>query len=40
MKRVIAVVDDEKDLNELISRYLQKEGYEVRSYYTFESTKT
>ena len=38
MKRVIAVVDDEKDLNELISRYLQKEGYEVRSFYTFEST--
>ena len=38
MKHTIAVVDDEKDLNELISRYLQKEGYEVKSFYTFEET--
>ena len=36
MKKVIAVVDDEKDLNELIKSYLEKEGYAVRSYYTFE----
>ena len=38
MKHTIAVVDDEKDLIELISRYLQKEGYEVKSFYTFEET--
>ena len=36
MKRVICVVEDEKDLNELVKRYLEKEGYEVRSYLTFE----
>jgi len=36
MKRVISVVEDEKDLNELVKRYLEKEGYEVRSYLTFE----
>lgn len=32
MKKIIAVVDDEKDLNELMKRYLEKEGYEVRSF--------
>lgn len=36
MKRVISVVEDEKDLNELVKRYLEKEGYEVRSYLTYE----
>lgn len=36
MKKVIAIVDDEKDLNELMKKYLEKEGYEVRSYYTYE----
>lgn len=36
MKKVIAVVEDEKDLNELVCRYLEKEGYEVRSYLTFD----
>ena len=36
MKKVICVVEDEKDLNELVKRYLEKEGYEVRSYYTYE----
>ncbi len=36
MKRVIAVVEDEKDLNELVKQYLQKDGYEVRSYLTFD----
>ena len=35
MKKIIAVVDDEKDLNELMKRYLEKEGYEVRSFYTY-----
>jgi CRISPR-associated protein Cpf1 len=27
IKRVISVVEDEKDLNELVKRYLEKEGY-------------
>lgn len=36
MKRVICVVEDEKDLNNLVAQYLRKEGYEVRSYYTYE----
>jgi len=36
LKRVICVVEDEKDLNELVKRYLEKEGYDVRSYLTFE----
>lgn len=37
MKRVISIVEDEKDLNELVKRYLEKEGYEVRSHLTYES---
>ncbi len=36
MKRVVCVVEDEKDLNNLVAQYLRKEGYEVRSYYTYE----
>lgn len=36
MKKVICIVEDEKDLNELCKSYLEKEGYEVRSYFTFE----
>lgn len=36
MKKVIAIVEDEKDLNELVKRYLEKEGYEVRSYLTYD----
>ena len=36
MKKVINIVEDEKDLNELVKRYLEKEGYEVRSYLTFD----
>ena len=36
MKKVICVVEDEKNLNDLVSQYLKKEGYEVRSYYTYE----
>lgn len=35
MKHVVCVVEDEKDLNELVKRYLEKEDYEVRSYVTF-----
>ena len=36
MKHVICVVEDEKDLNELMKRYLEKEDYEVRSYTTYQ----
>ena len=36
MKKVIAIVEDEKDLNELVRRYLEKEGYETRAYLTFD----
>lgn len=36
MKRVISIVEDEKDINNLVAQYLRKEGYEVHSYYTFE----
>lgn len=36
MKKVITIVEDEKDLNELVKRYLEREGYEVRSYLTFD----
>ena len=33
----IALVEDEKDLNNLIRTYLEKEGYNVTSYYSGES---
>ena len=36
MKRVINIVEDEKDTNNLVAQYLRKEGYEVHSYYTYE----
>lgn len=36
MKRVINIVEDEKDINNLVAQYLKKEGYEVHSYYTYE----
>ena len=36
VKKVISIVEDEKDLNELVKRYLEREGYEVRSYLTFD----
>ncbi|MEG0077241.1 response regulator transcription factor [Anaerorhabdus sp.] len=35
-RKVISIVEDERDLNELVKRYLEKEGYEVRSYLTFD----
>ena len=35
MKKIIAVVEDEKDLNELVSRYLEKEGFQVVSFLVF-----
>ena len=36
MKRVISIVEAEKDINNLVAQYLRKEGYEVHSYYTYE----
>ena len=36
--KTIALVEDEKDLNNLIKTYLEKEGYNVVSYYDGEST--
>ncbi|AZK43568.1 DNA-binding response regulator [Erysipelothrix piscisicarius] len=36
MKYVISIVEDEKDLNELVKSYLENAGYEVRSYYTYD----
>lgn len=36
MKKVICVVEDEVAINDLVNQYLKKEGYEVRSYYTYE----
>ena len=32
----LLIVEDEKDLNELVKRYLEREGYEVRSYLTYD----
>lgn len=37
MKKIINIVEDEKDLNELVKSYLEKEGYSVNSYLTFDS---
>ena len=37
MKKIINVVEDEKDLNELVKSYLEKEGYQVNSYLTFDT---
>ena len=39
MKKVICIVEDEKDLNELVKRYLENEGYEVRSYLTYDEAQ-
>ena len=36
MKKVIGIVEDEKDLNELVKRYLEKEDYEVKSFLSFD----
>ncbi|NLY62642.1 MAG: response regulator transcription factor [Erysipelothrix sp.] len=37
MKKVVSIVEDEKDLNELVKRYLEQDGFEVRQHYTYES---
>ncbi|CAM3581936.1 response regulator transcription factor [Erysipelothrix sp. HDW6B] len=39
MKHVINIVEDEKDLNELVKSYLENAGYEVRSYFTYEEAR-
>ena len=36
MKRVVNIVEDERDINNLVAQYLRKDGYEVHSYYTYE----
>lgn len=36
MKYVINIVEDERDLNELVKSYLENAGYEVRSYFTYD----
>ena len=36
LKKIINVVEDERDLTELVKSYLVKEGYEVYSYYTYD----
>ena len=39
MKKIICIVEDEKDLNELLKRYLEREGYEVRNYFYFDEAQ-
>jgi two-component system response regulator CssR len=36
MKRTINIVEDEKDINNLVAQYLKKEDYDVNSFYTYE----
>ena len=36
MKYRINIIDDEKNLNDLVHAYLEKEGYEVQSFYTYD----
>jgi len=36
MKYKINIIDDEKNLNDLVRMYLEKEGYTVYSFYTYE----
>lgn len=37
MKRTINIVEDEKDINNLVAQYLKKEDYDVNSFYTYET---
>lgn len=39
MKKVINIVEDEKDLNMLVKQYLIREGYEVHSYFTYDEAQ-
>lgn len=36
MKYRVNIIDDEKNLNDLVRAYLEKEGYEVQSFYTYD----
>ena len=36
MGRVIFVVEDQKELNELVKSYLEKDGYEVHSFFNYD----
>ena len=36
MKKIINIVEDEKDLNELVRSYLEKDGHLVNSYLTYD----
>ena len=36
MKKIINIVEDEKDLNELVKSYLEKDGHLVNSYLTYD----
>ena len=36
MKYRINIIDDEKQLNDLVRSYLEKEGYYVYSFYTYD----
>ena len=36
MKYRINIIDDEKNLNDLVRAYLEKEGYECASFYTYD----
>ena len=40
MKYVINVVEDEKDINNLVAQYLIKEGYDVNQYFTYEEASS
>lgn len=40
MKRVINIVEDDKDINNLVAQYLRRDGYEVRSYYTYDEASS
>ncbi len=36
MKYKVNIIDDEKQLNDLVKAYLEKEGYEVHSFYKYD----
>ena len=36
MKYKINIIDDEKHLNDIVRTYLEKEGYECTSFYTYD----
>ena len=36
LKYKINIIDDEKHLNDIVRTYLEKEGYECTSFYTYD----